>query len=183
MTRNEVINEYFEWMCHLVSDDRRCISKSYHNLLCHLHSRDFIFSIDMDDNRASDGIDLRYRFSYEKGYIHPMIATYLDDRPCSILEMLVAMCIRCEEFMDDPDIGNRTGEWFWDMIENLGLCPMDDTHFDEEYVNEILDIFMNREYEPNGRGGLFTIENCKYDLRTVEIWYQLMWHLDDVSNN
>lgn len=51
-----------------------------------------------------------------------MIASYLDNRPCSVLEMIIALAIRLEEhIMDDPDIGNRTGQWFWDMIVSLGL--------------------------------------------------------------
>jgi hypothetical protein len=138
----------------------------------------------MDGNRAEDGIDLRYRFGYEQGYDSPMIATLLDDRPCSVLEMLIALAIRCEEhIMDDPDIGNRTGQWFWNMIINLGLGFMDDTKFDENYVKDVISRFLYRKYKRNGEGGLFTVEHCKNDLRTVEIWYQMCWYLDEVLEN
>jgi len=135
----------------------------------------------MDGNREADGIDLRYRFGYENSYEDPMIAANLDDRPCSVLEMLIALSIRCEEhIMDDPDIGDRTGEWFWNMIENLALGSMSDSKFDRDYVNNAISRFLNREYKRNGEGGLFTIKHCKYDLRTVEIWYQMCWYLDDI---
>jgi hypothetical protein len=138
----------------------------------------------MDGNRAEDGIDLRYRFGYEQGYDSPMIATLLDDRPCSVLEMLIALAIRCEEhIMNDPDIGNRTGQWFWNMIINLGLGFMDDTKFDENYVKDVISRFLYRKYKRNGEGGLFTVEHCKNDLRTVEIWYQMCWYLDEVLEN
>ena len=80
--------------------------------------------------------------------------------------------------MYDPNIGDRTEQWFWEMIVNLGLGGMMDDIFDVEHVEYIVDRFLNREYEPNGRGGLFFIRNCKYDLRRVEIWYQLCWYLD-----
>ena len=66
------------------------------------------------------------------------------------------------------------------MIKNLNLCSMDDKTFDRDYVEDILTKFLNREYEPDGTGGLFTITSRNDDLRNVEIWYQMMWHLDEV---
>ena len=95
--------------------------------------------------------------------------------------MMVALAIRCEEhIMGDQDIGDRTGLWFWGMIENLGLLSMTDTAFNKRRVDEIIDIFLNREYKRNGEGGLFTVKNHRDDLRTVEIWYQLMWYLNEI---
>ena len=98
-----------------------------------------------------------------------------------MLEMLVSVAISCEEIMDDPQIGNRTGQWFWNMIVNLGLGSMIDSRFDKEYVDEVVRRFLNRQYDPDGTGGLFTIRNCDVDLRTVEIWYQLCWYLDSIT--
>jgi hypothetical protein len=66
------------------------------------------------------------------------------------------------------------------MISNLGLSSLNDTRFDSRYLNRVVTRFLNREYERNGEGGLFTVKNCKYDLRTVEIWYQMCWYLDDI---
>lgn len=181
MTKNELNKEYFEWMYQLVCNERYPKRISYRKLLTHLHDIEFTYIIGMDGNRAEDGIDLRYRFGYERQYSRSMIATYLDDRPCSVLEMLTALAIRCEEhIMDDPDIGNRTGQWFWNMISNLGLSSLNDTRFDSEYLNRVITRFLNREYKRNGEGGLFTVKNCKHDLRTVEIWYQMCWYLDDI---
>ncbi|MDR1541573.1 MAG: hypothetical protein LBU32_26995 [Clostridiales bacterium] len=78
-------------------------------------------------NRAEDGIDLRYRFGYEHRYENPMIATYLDRRPSSVLEMPVALSMRCKEsIMDDPDACDRTGRCLWNMIANLGLGSLND---------------------------------------------------------
>jgi hypothetical protein len=181
MTRNELNNEYFEWMYQLVCNEKYSKRLSYRKLLGHLHSVEFTFTIGMDANRAEDGIDLRYRFGYERQYESPVITTYLDDQFCSVLEMLTALAIRCEEhIMDDPDVGNRTGQWFWNMIVNLGLGSMNDVKYNKDYVDSVISRFMNRKYKRNGEGGLFTVKHCKYDLRTVEIWYQMCWHLDDV---
>lgn len=111
----------------------------------------------------------------------PMIASYLDNRPCSVLEMLIALAFRCEEhIMTDPDIGNRMGQWFWNMIVSLGLGSMSDSRFDAAYTDDVISRFMNRKYKRNGEGGLFTVERCKYDMRTVEIWWQMNWYLDSI---
>lgn len=181
MTKDELNNEYFDWMYQLVCNERYSRNLSYRKLLCYLHSKEFIYTIGMDGNRADDGTDLRYRFGYEHGYEGPMIATDLDDRSCSILEMMIALSIRCEEsIMDDPDIGNRTGQWFWNMIVNLGLGTMTDIKFDKDFVDDIITKFLNRDYERNGEGGLFSVKHCRRDLRSVEIWYQMCWYLDEI---
>ena len=180
MVRDDVLNEYFDWMCQIVSDKQYIGDRSYRKLLSKLHNIPFTYTIDMDGNRAADGIDLRYRFGYERNYEDYIIASFLDDKPCSVLEMIVALALRCETIMEDPDYGDRTGEWFWGMIESLGLESMDDTSFNRNYVDDVIDIFLSRDYGRDGRGGLFTIKHPKRDLRTVEIWYQMNWYLDSI---
>lgn len=182
MTRDELINEYFDWMCQFVSDKRYTGGQPYRKLLSKLHNIDFTYTIDMDGNRAADGIDLRYRFGCECGYEDYIITSFLDDRPCSILEMMISLAIRCENIMEDPKTGNRTAQWFWEMISNLGLYEMCDYNFDRKYVENVIDIFLNRNYKRNGKGGLFIIKHPKRDLRTVEIWYQMNWYLDSILN-
>lgn len=179
MTKDELNNAYFEWMCQLIYDGQ-AKRPSYRKLLCLLHSTDFTYTIPMDGNRAEDGIDLRYRFGYENKYRDSIVTAYLDDRPCTVLEMMVALAIRCEEhIMCDPDVGNRTGQWFWNMIDNLGLGNMNDAGFDKIYAKKVIQKFLNREYKRNGKGGLFTVKHCRQDMRSVEIWYQMCWYLDE----
>lgn len=181
MTKNELKHAYFEWMCQLVCDERYSKRSTYHKLMKRLHEIDFEYTVPMDGNRAADGTDLRYRFAYENSYDGPMIAAYLDDRPCSVLEMMIALSIRCEEhIMEDPEVGNRTGQWFWNMIVNLGLGGMTDSRFDQEHTDEVIDRFLQRKYKRNGEGGLFKIEYCSRDLRQIEIWYQMCLYLDEI---
>lgn len=178
---NELNNEYFDWMYQLVCGEQPLKNISYRRLLMHLHSREFVYTIGMDGNRAEDGIDLRYRFGYEHDLEGPVIASCLDNRPCSIFEMMLALSIRCEEhIMDDPDIGNRTGQWFWNMVVNLGLSSMTDSKFDPVKADRIIDRFLNHNYGRNGEGGLFTVQRSRRDMRTTEIWYQAMWYFDEV---
>lgn len=180
--RDRIINEYFDWLFKIVCEKRYSKQISYKKLLIRLHNTEFRYSIPKDQNRAEDGIDLRYRFILMNGYeeSYDLIMDILDG-PCSVLEMMVALAIRCEEnIMDDPNIGDRTGQWFWGMIVNLGLGSMNDNRFDRWFVDGTINRFLDREYEPDGRGGLFTIRHCKHDLRNVEIWYQLCWYLDSI---
>ena len=180
MTRDDVINEYFEWLYNSVCDKKSLRGNSYRKLFALLHGTRFRYSIPRDENRAMDGLELRHRFARNanrRGYILDCLSG-----PCSVLEMMIALAIRCEEhIMDDPDIGDRTGKWFWGMIENLGLIFMTDTRFDRQYAEKRIDMFLDRKYKSNGDGGLFTAEHCGYDMRTVEIWYQMCWYLDDIS--
>lgn len=170
-------DDYFGWLYYMMCDGRYG-SISYRKLLRCLHDIEFTYLIELDSNRAEDGIDLRYRYSYYNGLEE--VPECLDG-PCSVLEMIAALAIRCEdEIMENSEIGNRTGQWFWYMVTNLGLGAMNDDKFDEKRVRDVIDIFLNREYSPNGKGGLFTIRECEYDLRDVEIWHQMCWYLNNL---
>ena len=178
MVRDELINDYYNWICGIVCETKakQC---NFSKLLSYLHSVQFDYIIGRDGNRAEYGMDLRYRFGYENKINQAAIADILDDRPCSVLEMMVALSLRCEEnIMNDIDVGNRTGYWFWNMIKSLGLYFMTNEFFDEVEADNIVNSFLNRRYFPNGKGGLFTIPHIEKDLRNIEIWYQMMWYLD-----
>lgn len=169
-----------DWMTRLVCEDGYGGTVSWSCLFALLHSMEFTYLMELDENRAIDGCDLRYRFAYECGYSGED-ADELNDRPCSVLEMMVALATRCEEhIMDDPDSGNRTGKWFFDMILSLGLIGMRDDCFDAIYAEMVVSRFLRREYAANGCGGLFTLRHRSADMRRVEIWYQAMWYLDEV---
>ena len=173
--RDRVVNDYFEWLFKYVSGRRFPRGVSYRKLLMYLHSVEFVYSIRKDSNRYNDGVYLRFRFPELS---EDEVREYLDD-PCSVLEMMIALSIRCEEtIMDNTEKGDRTGQWFWGMITNLGLGSCTDDNFDRKYVSEVIDCFLNREYEPDGTGGLFRIRDCHMDLRKMEIWQQLCLYLD-----
>ena len=182
MIEHEINEDYFEWLYEGMCGNRYSKNISYRKLLEHLHNTNFRYTISNDKNRASDGIDLRYSFALSQGCEdEPELITDYLKGPCSVFEMMVALAQRCESVMDDPKIGDRTGQWFWGMINNLGLGGMNDNRYNEQYVDDVINTFLDREYKSNGKGGLFTIRNCEYDLREVEIWYQLCWYLDTIS--
>lgn len=180
--KNGMINEYFNWLMGVVCERRYGKDISYRKLLSYLHNTVFTWSLPRDENRAEDGINLRWRFACDTNR-----ESAFDDvseclaGSCSVLEMMVALAIRCEDtIMDDPHVGNRTSQWFWSMVTNLGLGSMTDDQFDKRYTDSVMKNFLNRNYESNGRGGLFTIRNACRDLRDVDIWCQLCWYLDSL---
>lgn len=176
---DSVNNGYFEWLCDLINVKRFSKQVTYRKLLMHLHNIEFTWFVPHDDNRADDGIQLRRNYALDQNDI--TLSDYIHG-PCSVLEMMVALANRCEvTIMDDTQMGNRTGQWFWGMIHNLGLTPMKDSNFDREFVDDVIGRFLNREYDADGRGGLFTVRNCPHDLRTVEIWCQLSWYLGSIT--
>lgn len=183
MTHDDVMNAYFEWLFDIVCGTRFGGDISFRKLITHLHNTEFRYVIPNDENRAREGQNLRYHFALTQ--LCPMPEYVILDilaGPCSVLEMMVALAIYAEEHvMTNPQIGDRTGQWFWNMVVNLGLGDQMDSRFDRKYVESTLSRFMDRKYSPNGRGGLFTIQNCQRDLRKVEIFYQLCWYLGTIT--
>lgn len=162
--------------------------KSYFKLLQKLHAVPFNYDILMDENRFADGVSLRYIIGRELGYPDAVIATLLDDKPCSVLEMLVALCLSIEErIMSDPECGDRTSEWFWLIMGNLGLHQFHDMTFDwyqsDHEIDGIMDIFLNHQYHRDGsNGGAFIIPDIEpgKDMRKTELWYQACWYLNTI---
>jgi len=175
---------YFEWMSELafpsIYDRRR-----YSRLLEILNSSIFHFSIPMDENRMTDGIDLRYRFGYEKGYSNQQMDIALrHNRSCSMLEMMVALALRGDEHIAyDYETGGKTDYIFNTMLESLRLKSETNERIDIRYVESRIDALLNHDYDYDGNGGLFTVENPRQDMRHVDIWYQMNWFLQRLFNN
>lgn len=180
MSREDVERAYLDWMYGIVCDEEYSKYTKYRELFAYLHSVDFTYTIPMDGNRFEDGIELRYRFGRENGYPDYVIAEELDTKPCSVLEMMLALAIRCEDtIMDNPDIGNRVGQWFWAMVVSLGLSHMTDGNFDYRKADRIMSHFLDRTYKRNGEGGLFKVDDPSVDMRNLEIWYQMHRYLSE----
>lgn len=178
---NQLPRQYFEWMVSILIPDvnKRVV---YSNLLDTLNSLEFIPSMDMDYNRFNDGVELRFRFGDENGFGKTSISCYLDTHPCSMLEMMCALSLRIEEtIMSDPEIGDRTWIWFDEMLNSLGFINQTNYNFDYNLILSNINTFNRRQYESNGRGGLFTIDDPTVDVRDLEIWYQMNLYIKQVD--
>lgn len=163
---------YFNWLCARVVNLSDIPNPTYWKVLAQLHRTEFVWVVMGDDNRAEDGKELRREFIFQ---------AELPDNPewramgCSCFEMLIAFARRAE-FQDETP----THEWFWEFMRNLDLTDWhDDSDYDENLVDGILEEFIWRTYLPNGAGGLFPIDNPGEDQRQVEIWYQFCEYLVD----
>lgn len=175
---NEITSDYFQWLCDLV-----CVNEpdhSYWLLADQLQKTVFYWYVPNDENRAADGEKLREIFADE---------TFYNDYTClqgpvSVFEVFVALAIRMENVLADPSQGDRTVNWFWEMIENLNLAQFDDEHYVERHgnllVHQILQAFLERKYGRNGC--LFPLKKGYSDQRLVEIWYQMMAYLTENYN-
>ena len=133
-----------------------------------------------DSNRQSDGHDLRYGFGYEYHIPYREI-DHMITGPVTVLEVLVAMAIRGEvSIMSDSEYGDRTSVWFWSMIECMHLLDeyQDYGYFNWENVRIKVDNMMDRNFAPNGDGGLFVVNDPPQDMRTAEFWYQMNWYFN-----
>lgn len=175
MSNNLELN-YFNWMYSLV-----CKKRGYRKLMTKLYSTRFRYSLEMDENRYDDGIDLRYRFAYECGYSNEEIEEAIGAKPCMVLEMMVSLALRCEEaIMYDPEEGDRTDIWFWDMIVSLGLDMMDDQHYQSREIDAVLARFLDHKYALNGEGSLFTLP-FEIDIHETDIWKQMCMYLNTIE--
>lgn len=178
ISRVAIHDEYFLWLCDRVNANQE--DRSYLLLLRDLHRKDFRWSVPNDDNRAFEGKDLREDFCGEFNIAY--FPTQFDYE-VSMLEVIVALAVRCESIMADMDENIPMREWFWKLLSNVGLTKFtDEMYYDHggtSEVDRILERIIERTYHRNGKGGLFPLKFAKEDQRKVELWYQMSVYLVD----
>lgn len=159
---------YFGWLCRKVVPDPipGLDQPSYDTLFKVLFGTEFVWLLAGDDNRAEDGKELRREF---------LIAGHFPDDiewrtmiPASVFEVLYAFARRCEFNSDMP-----AHEWFWEMLNNLRIGQAtDDSQISAYEIEEVLEYFMWRHYQPDGDGGLFPLDHPHRDQTDIELWDQ-----------
>lgn len=170
---NKAWEDYGYWLMERVGFKR----KRYENLLLELHYITFHYSIGLDGNRVSDGLELREEYALE----NDMLDVKFKDAKCSVLEVLTALAIRIEyEYIGDPR-EEHPEKIFWEMIENLfniernwRLCGPE---IDRQFVHYTVEKWLNRGFEPDGRGSIFPLKNPDCDQTEIEIWSQMNRYL------
>ena len=155
-------NSYYQWLISQVCDDIYD-SRYYSKLLYDLDNTEFTWTVELDANRAADGISLRGDDAREG--------------PCSVLEMMVGLSLRIgREYLEE----GGSNEFFWGMIKSLGLYYNDDYSYDRNFTMKVIDKLLNRTYQYNGKGGLFMVKHPYGDMREAQIWQQAMWYVDEL---
>ena len=174
-------NRYFDFLCSIVGR-----MYEYSKLLGELHGMEFYSLIPNDDNRCEDGKQLREKFNDEEGQ---QALSQSDLGECTVLEMLIGLSFRLEFETMSSRWEKTPSEWFWILIDNLGLMSWEWTEDNggidvriprrdmererTDYIQNKVGIFLDRSYDTNGHGGLFPLRNPQKDQRRIEIWYQM----------
>lgn len=170
MNDNYILNDYFDWLYFMVVPN----GGKFRKLLTMLHTMEFKYFVEYDENRASDGVNLRWYYVDDGG--DDEILRWKE--PCTVLEMLIALAMNMDKILGDRELD--IVHWFWLMLDNLDLAWMKDDKYDKAYVYGRVAMFLDREYEPDGNGNIIYIPDSPDDLRDVEIWNQMCWYLDSI---
>ena len=181
----DVERGYFMWLCDLSGlngwdrnnklDFNNGAHLCYFLLALQLHNTEFIPIVPNDDNRAKEGIELRKRYALYSSAFSDY--SCLEGKPCSFLEMLVGLALAIDQYiMCSPyDDFDRSQDWFWVMMHNLGFEGFNDACWDAkslEFVMKTLDNLNKRCIGEDGSGGIFPLKNAQKDQRVTEFWYQ-----------
>lgn len=149
----------------------------YANLFAILHNIEFTYVIERDENRADAGIELRDDYEIPDCYIE--FEDEFFDQNCSVLEMLLALSIRVDdEFIGDP-AEEHPEVFFMEMIKNLGLDKFIGNQYREDDVIKIIDRWLDRKFDSDGRGSPFPVRYSHRDQRGVEIWDQMNAYISE----
>lgn len=168
-------DNYFEWLYQQVASiNIQNPAQTYWSLLREFHGKEFVWIVPNDDNRVEDGRDLRYQFLNEiHGYERHQVDPEWIGLGCSFLEMLIGVARRLAF-----EIDGEVSEWFWHLIENIGLTECNDSWYNDHNnphrrIAKTMNKVIWRRYQSTGEGGLFPLQNPDTDQREVEIWVQL----------
>lgn len=165
MSNDEIRSDYFMWLSSLVSGGEHLI------LLKSLFDTEFYSLVDRDYNLETKAQGLRFEF-FDGGIIPEILSG-----PASVLEVLIVLAEEMDYILWNPDVGNRSTEWFWEMIKNLGLEDLsDDVYFERQGTERVFTAvhkFLDRRYTRTGKGNIFFTTDKRKDFRSMEIWYQM----------
>ena len=105
---------YKDYLIELVEGGKYPIRRDFMDVIDEMWETEFVYTLDMDENRAKDGLYLRYLFDYQhKIKKENGVEVALRGQPCTYLEMAISLSKRLyETFL----AGNGD--------ENMGPCTV-----------------------------------------------------------
>ena len=168
---DKIWHDYKIWLLHYCRFRR----PNYNNLIDQLMNTPFAAILERDNNRISDGEDLRGCFLMKNG-----INGNFYGHPVSVLEVLIALAARVDgEYLGNPN-DPRPDIFFWEMICNLNLDRFTDKMYDKWAVGEILDVWIGRKFDKNGFGSPFPLPKTYTDQRKIEMWMQVTGYINAI---
>jgi hypothetical protein len=143
----------------------------YSTLLTIMGALEFVWILGNDENRISDGRDVRLQYLADTGYTADIYVGGV-----SFLEVLIGLSERVAFLVDGEPI-----DWAWNLMKNLKLGGFHDPLSGRESrkIMTILENVIWRRYGPDGSGGFFPLTNPKSDQREVEIWDQMSAYIEE----
>ena len=166
----EYADSYFDWLCELIN----LRYDQYEILMRELYSIDYVWVRPLDSDRAEDGLILRNTYHNSNGF-----SGSLENKPCSVLEVLITLAQSMNFILDDDDKGDRTRIWFWEMIHNLGLSKFTNNYIERSSyaslnnIQRICNVWMLRQFQYDGRGSPFPLRYPYDDQRSLDMVRQL----------
>lgn len=155
------MSRYFNKLVELVD------GYGYENMLLDLYNTPFEVKVHNDENRLDEAYKLRDIY----GGPH--------DNPGNCFEVLIVLAKDVDDILWDSRHGDRTKEWFWMMMENMGLTEYTNPNYNEGRVAIAIDIFVNRKFAKNGSGGPFPLRRPLSNMRRIEWWYALNAYVNE----
>lgn len=169
---------YFTWLYSLVDtvvERNREITRW--GLFQLMYTTEFTWLIESDEDRAVDGVTLRFEFQ-------KLADLTIEDESwmslgCSVFEAMIGLSRRLSF-----EAGGESFEWFFQLIENLGLAKYTDAKdLPVDDIDQILEELVWRTYQSNGYGGLFPLNHATCDQRLVDIGEQMNFYLAERSGS
>ncbi len=167
---------YFLWLCDLIHADM----DRYSELCYTLHNIDFIWALELDEDRAEDGLSLRRKY-YEQDSSEDWVM--LLEKPCSVLEALIGIARRTNYILEDDTSTDMSFMYFWEFVKNLGLKRYSNIRLLDRFgrtvsdalydIQIICDRWMSRNFEPDGSNSPFPLRNPSRDQRFQTINSQM----------
>ena len=169
MTRER--QKYFDWLVENVELDDK--TERYGDLLEYLDTVNFDHFIwcKLDENRVECAKEMRVEWAQNNLTVreYERLSEELEDEfggGISFLEFLISMVKTMSETMY---FDNHFADFFWPIIDNLGLDCMTNEEFDGGVIDGVLLILKDRKYCRDGSGGgLFFVPNSTFDMRKID---------------
>jgi hypothetical protein len=151
-----------------------------------LFETDFEWSVDEDEIRVRDALELRKIYADEVGAAAEKSKRDIDRiwktiyGKCSVFELLISMAKHIDQMVNEGEDDSMIPDFMKIFVDNVGWSKKED----EAHWKTCTDHFMSRKYHHNGsHGGIFIVHDHTVHMEELGLWKQLnVWlneHLDE----
>lgn len=165
-------SDYYQWLLSRISADPISTDpySNYQTLLEELYSIPYTWTHELDRNREIAGLQLREEFAYNSGFDQ----SGMEQTPCSVLEMLIALA----EYMAEI-YGYTLSKWFWEMISNMKLDHFTDGNCNVNQVDGMVNRWLQGNYTRSGDGTPFPLRRFDVDTRRIQLFDMLSAYVNE----